>query len=117
MSDIELDFIACCPVGGCINNRPDVSFKWTHSNCGGYEKINGLGNLRCIKCNESGPAIDWKFQCENHEYKKTSKYGLANMLAILAQIESKNRGNIRFINSIAKSFYKMMSETDDDDFC
>lgn len=117
MSDIELDFIACCPVCGCINNRPDASFHWKHSNCGGYEKINGLGYLRCVKCSKSGPVIDWKFRCENHEYKEASKYGLANMLAMLAQIETKNRGNIRFINSLTKSFYDMMFKADNEDYC
>lgn len=117
MADVEVDFVSCCPVFGCPNNVINKSINWVHSGCGGREKINGRGYLRCIRCNKSGPIIDWRFKCENHDYKEASKYGIANMLSILAQIETKNKGNVKFINSLTRSLLKMQLEIDEDDYC
>ena len=115
MADTEVDFVSCCPVSGCSNNNRFTKLNWTHNNCGGYEKLNGLGNLRCIRCGTSGPIIDWKFRCESHEYKKSSQYGLMNMLAIFAEIETNNKENTKFINSLTRSILKMQLEINEDD--
>ena len=40
-----VDFIAACPVEDCKNNNE--SYKWVHTKCGNYEKLNSKGILKC----------------------------------------------------------------------
>ena len=114
MANIEIDFITSCPVSGCPNNNCFTKLNWTHHNCGGYEKINGKGCLRCVRCNRNGPVIDWRFRCEHHDFKKASSYGLSNMLSILAQIETNNRSLVSFVNELTKSIWEMKFKSNND---
>ena len=83
----EVDFISPCPVQDCINKQK--SYRWIHHNCGGYEKITNEGEIRCIRCGTSGLFVDWKFQCENHSFKKASEEGVAYALSVMAQLSVK----------------------------
>jgi hypothetical protein len=80
----EVDFISPCPVQQCVNKQK--SYRWIHTDCGGREKLNDEGNLRCLKCGKVGPFIDWKFNCGDHDYEKASAQGIAHALAVMAQI-------------------------------
>ena len=81
---IEVDFVAPCPVHDCLHeNRVIV---WKHHNCGGKEKLNDKGELRCLKCFAKGRFVDWKFRCKNHDFKKASSQGVAHALSIMAQL-------------------------------
>ena len=83
----EIDFISPCPVQDCINKRK--LYHWTHSNCGGYEKLTNEGKIRCVKCGMTFLFIDQKFQCENHSFKQASVQGAAYALSVMAQLSVK----------------------------
>lgn len=95
MSQTEIDFIACCPVEGCPNGNNPI--KWVHSNCGGFEKLNLEGDLRCVKCDHSAFIADWKFKCESHDYKKGSYQGFCYLLAVLGKTKGVKRKDIQKI--------------------
>jgi hypothetical protein len=80
----EVDFISPCPVQDCINKSK--SYRWVHSDCGGYEKITNEGAIRCVRCGTSGLFVDWKFRCENHSFKEASAQGVAYALSVMAQL-------------------------------
>ena len=83
-SIVEIDFISPCPVQQCINKNK--SYRWIHSDCGGREKLNDQGKLRCLKCDTKGDFIDWKFNCGDHDYESASAQGVAHALAVMAQL-------------------------------
>lgn len=90
----EIDFVSPCPVQQCINKNK--TYRWIHSNCGGREKLNSKGELRCLKCSTKGDFIDWRFDCGDHDYEEVSAQGVAHALAVMAQL-AVERSQQRFI--------------------
>ena len=44
----SIDFVFPCVALNCPNN--DKQLRWTHEDCGGYEKLNLNGKITCKKC-------------------------------------------------------------------
>lgn len=103
----EVDFICPCPVQGCSNNDTSKRFKWVHSGCGGNEKLNDKGYLRCKKCGENGPMIDWRFNCGEHDYKPASLQGLLNGLYVIGNLKNVSQS---LILKITDSFIKQYNK-------
>ena len=59
-------------------------YRWVHTDCGGREKLNDLGSIRCLKCGGKAPFMDWEFDCGEHDFKKGSAQGMIHALAIMA---------------------------------
>ena len=87
MQKKEVDFISKCPVLNCPNSK--IPYVWTHYECGGKEKIDSLGYIRCCKCGEKGKIIDWNFDCTRHEYKANSSMGKHCALYICSLISDR----------------------------
>ena len=85
----EIDFKSPCPVEECKNNSRVI--RWTHHNCGGYEKITNQGKIICYKCGREGLFTDWEFNCGAHDYKYASAQGLYNALSVMAQLDTENQ--------------------------
>ena len=80
----EILFKSACPYTGCINNK--TVYTWIHHNCGGNEKLNRYGDLRCLKCGRRAPMVDWKFDCGNHGFQKGSFQGYKHICMIMISI-------------------------------
>lgn len=80
-------FKAPCPVIGCKNNSKDVAFQWYHSNCGQKMYVNSEAYLIC-ESGHSAEMIDWRFKCDQHDYKEGSQQGLLLALTIMATLEN-----------------------------
>ena len=87
MEKKEADFISICPVLNCPNSQKP--FVWTHFECGGKEKIDSFGYIRCCKCGEKGKVIDWNFDCTRHEHKANSSIGKSLSLVVCSYISNK----------------------------
>ena len=85
----EIDFKSPCPVEECKNNSRVI--RWTHHNCGGYEKITNQGKIYCCKCGREGLFTGWRFNCGAHDYKYASAQGLCHALAVMAQLDTENQ--------------------------
>lgn len=83
----EIDFVAPCPVLGCVNALPDKCFQWIHSSCRGYMKVTKAGYLRCTNCECTGEILDWLFNCLEHDYKPISSQGTIFAFGVLCQIK------------------------------
>ena len=103
----EIDFISPCPVQECVNKNK--SYRWIHSDCGGREKLNDEGNLRCLKCATKGKFVDWKFNCGDHDYKEVSAQGVSHALAVMAQL-AVEKSQQRFIAKTAQAIMKQILE-------
>lgn len=94
----EIDFVFPCPVEGCKNNNR--CYRWTHHNCGGYEKITNEGVIYCVKCGSTdGLLTDWKFNCGEHDFIYPSAQELMRALYVMAQL---NTDNQLFINKLMR---------------
>lgn len=95
-----MDPLYCpCPAAGCTNKAINY---WYHNNCGGktwirYDDI----HIVCKDCWRSGLMFDWRFSCQEHEFRATSKQGCLYALAILGQ----QRGNV---DQIMKATQKLV---------
>ena len=99
----EIDFISQCPVQGCSKgNKP---FHWTHYDCGGKEKINQYGQIRCCKCGEKGDVINWKFDCKRHEYDEDSYQSKDIALIVGSTLIGDDQV---FVNQIVKAISKQI---------
>ena len=96
----EIDFISPCPVQQCVNKAK--TYRWIHSECGGREKLNEQGILRCLKCSTKGEFVDWKFDCGEHDYEEVSAQGVAHALAVMAQL-AVDQSQQNFIAKTAKA--------------
>ena len=85
----EIDFKSPCPVEECKNNS--IVYKWTHHNCGGYEKITNQGIIYCCKCAKRGPLTGWRFKCDAHDFKYASAQGFCHAISVMAQLDTKNQ--------------------------
>lgn len=83
----EVDLIAPCLVEGCRNNR--TSYRWRHSNCGGYEKLTNQGKIYCLKCGTQGLIADWSFNCGEHDSRKASVKEVCHILSVMSQLNTK----------------------------
>ena len=101
----EIWFTCPCPVDNCSNNKK--SYEWKHSYCGGYEKLNANGILRCIKCGEKGPLVDWEFNCGNHGYESASLQGLLAAFSIMGKVSG---GSKMFYVKLAKAVAKQYED-------
>ena len=82
----EIDFIMPCPVFNCSNGSKPI--RWAHSKCGGFEKINDKGFIRCLLCSKSAILFDWSFKCENHNFLQGSFQSILNSLSIMGKLKS-----------------------------
>ncbi len=80
----EILFESACPYVECINNN--TKYTWRHHNCGGNEKLNRMGDLRCLKCGSCAPMVDWKFDCGNHGFQRGSYQGYKHLCMIMISI-------------------------------
>ena len=85
----EIDFKSPCPLWRCKNNSTVI--RWTHHNCGGYQKITNQGRIYCCKCNQGGLLIDYTFNCGAHDSTYASAQELCHALAVMGQIDPKNQ--------------------------
>lgn len=58
------DFETGCPVAGCTNNK--TLLRWTHHNCGAYEKLDSEGVVTCLKGDKLGEFFLLKYDCGGH---------------------------------------------------
>lgn len=82
----EIPFETPCPA--CRGSR---KIKWRHSKCSNSilgETINGDAIIRCKGCGTEGVILDWKFKCENHDYKECSKQGAGDALSCILNLDS-----------------------------
>ena len=103
----EIDFRAPCPVQQCVNK--DKVYRWRHRNCGGYEKLTILGELRCVKCGKKEKFVHWRFKCEDHDYLSASYQGVAHALCIMSQIAD-NSPEQNFIATTTKTIMEQFTE-------
>ncbi len=84
-----MDHLYCpCPAAGCTNKTINY---WYHAICGGKTQIRYADiQIICEKCNQSSILFDWKFSCQEHDFKPASLQGCLYALAILGQ----QKGNI-----------------------
>ena len=83
-----VDFIAACPVEDCKNNNE--SYKWVHTKCGNFEKLNSKGILKCNNNDAIGPLVNWRFNCGNHDYKPASLQGLLHCCSLMGSLDGVN---------------------------
>lgn len=102
MQKKEIDFISPCPVVNCPNSKSP--YVWTHNECGGKEKIDSFGYIRCCKCGEKGQIVDWNFDCTHHEYKANSSIGKYSALFVCSMISDKD-----FVSSILMEITKQLA--------
>lgn len=55
-------FKSACP--SCDSNKGP--YYWVHENCGGHQKMNDWGYIRCDKCYTKGLICHWLFDCGCH---------------------------------------------------
>ena len=103
----EIDFKSACPVIECKNNKN--VYHWVHTICGSHEKLNEKGWLRCLNpdCKKTGPIVDWKFKCENHDYKKASLQGLLHAFGLMSSLPDINQ---TFLLNLMGSVHGQYSE-------
>ena len=105
----EIDFKSPCPVEECKNNSRVI--RWTHQNCGGYEKITNQGTIQCLKCGTDGLFTDWRFNCGDHDFKEASAQGFCHALSIMAQLDTKNQLFIvTLMGKVGEQFAKQCKE-------
>jgi hypothetical protein len=80
----EFDFVSYCPVLNCPNGNTPLY--WKHYKCLGKTTINDLGQIRCRKCDEIGPVIDWLFRCEHHDFQPANFQKISFVLSTVQQI-------------------------------
>ena len=83
----EVDLIAPCPVKGCRNNQ--ISYRWRHSHCGGYEKLTNQGKIYCLRCGTVGLIADWSFNCGEHDSREASVKEVCHILSVMSQLNTK----------------------------
>ena len=59
----KYDFICPCPSINCKSAR---NIYWTHHNCGGHQKMNDWGYIKCNVCSQTGLICEWLFNCGEH---------------------------------------------------
>lgn len=93
-------FDAPCPSEPCNGLGPIIT--WHHSNCGGLEKVNKEGILRCLKCGTKGPLYEWRFKCSNHDYRSGSYDGFCHMISIVTNMAAKanDKPKIKFFTKL-----------------
>jgi len=74
-----------CPAENC-DNRSKIY--WVHGGCGGHEKMNDWGYIRCDECYRRGLICEWKFDCGEHKdgYRSVSGQRLLYVLSVLGQM-------------------------------
>ena len=82
----EIPFETPCPA--CRGGR---KIKWRHSGCSNSsmgETINEDAIIRCKGCGTHGVILDWRFKCENHDFKECSKQGAGDALSCILNLDS-----------------------------
>lgn len=108
----EIDFVSPCPVEECKNKN--TSYKWSHYNCGGREKITNEGKIYCLKCGTDGLFTDWEFNCGAHDFKEASAQGFCHALSVMAQLDTKNQMFIvSLMGKVGEQFEKKYKKSND----
>ena len=82
----EIPFETPCP--SC---RGSKKIKWRHAFCSNSsrgETINEDAIIKCNGCGTKGVILDWKFKCENHDFKECSKQGAGDALSCILNLDS-----------------------------
>ena len=87
ISHSEVWFKCPCPIVDCKNKAKDVAFQWNHHECSGAMKVSSEGYLLCTKCSTKGDIIDWKFECEYHDFKPLTHQGIIFAISTMCQVE------------------------------
>ena len=109
MSD-EVDFICGCPTKNCTNEKGDI--KWTHRDCGQYEKINDKGIVRCL--NDSTclncPIVCLQFKCGSHDdYRDFDPQQAYRLIGQISNLDLSSVGR-QFIRNLRKAIDKQLDE-------
>lgn len=106
----EVDFICGCPSKNCPNERGDI--KWTHRDCGKYEKINDLGIVRCLddkKCLNC-PIVCLQFKCGCHDdYRQFDPQQAYRLIGQISNLDLSGVGR-QFIRNLRKAIDKQLDE-------
>ena len=82
----EVPFETPCPA--CRGSR---KIKWRHANCSNSyrgETINEDAIIKCNGCGTKGEILDWRFKCENHDFKECSGQGAGDDLSCIINLSS-----------------------------
>ena len=104
----EVDFICGCPSKNCNNERGDI--KWTHRNCGKYEKINDEGIVRCLNSNDclNCPIVCLQFKCGKHDdYRDFDPQQAYRIIGQISNLDLSGVGR-QFIRNLRKSIDKQL---------
>lgn len=74
-----------CPAERCKEKN---EIYWVHVGCGGHEKMNDWGYIKCDACSTKGLICEWKFNCGEHNdgLRSVSGQKLLYVLSILGQM-------------------------------
>ena len=106
----EVDFICGCPRKNCPNERRDI--KWTHKDCGKYEKINDLGIVRCLEDKEclNCPIVCLQFECGCHnDYREFDAEQAYRLIGQISNLDLTGVGR-QFIRNLRKAIDKHLDE-------
>lgn len=81
MSEEYVYLYGPCPA--CLNSKNSY---WTHKGCFLNTEISNYGYIRCSDCYRRAIMFNWRFRCENHDYKEASRIGFATMLQLMTQL-------------------------------
>ena len=109
MSD-EVDFICGCPNKNCTNEKGDI--KWTHRDCGQYEKINDKGIVRCLNGNNclNCPIVCLQFKCVCHDdYRDFDPQQAYRLIGQISNLDLSSVGR-QFIRNLRNAIDKQLDE-------
>ena len=109
MSD-EVDFICGCPTKNCTNEKGDI--KWTHRDCGQYQKINDKGIVRCLNGNNclNCPIVCLQFKCGCHDdYRDFDPQQAYRLIGQISNLDLSSVGR-QFIRNLRKAIDKQLDE-------
>ncbi len=110
MSEDEVDFICGCPGKGCKNERGDI--KWTHTDCGKYEKLNDKGIVRCLTGRYclNCPIVCLQFKCGKHDdYKEFDPQQAYRIIGQISNLDLSRVGR-NFKRNLRKAIDEQLDE-------
>ena len=107
MSESEY-FYSSCPVCTETNGK-SISSYWNHKGCGGYTKVNSIGELWCEDCPSSRRKfVDWLFECKNHRPQEVNDLiKIRYIFAVIADAPE-NKRNQKFWMDLADNVAKQI---------
>ena len=106
----EVDFICGCPSKNCNNERGDI--KWTHRECGQYEKIDDKANVRCLKGKDclDCPIVCLQFKSGKHDdYREFDAQQAYRIIGQISNLDLSGVGK-QFIRNLRKAIDSQLDE-------